>query len=284
MKICISSDSVCDLSSEQITENKINIIPLTINLGDNAYLDTLEIKPTDIFSYVEKNKVLPKTSAVNEFQYDEAFEKLLKEYDAIIHFTISSDMSSCYANACKSAKKFKNVAVIDSRNLSTGVGLLVMYACQLVKEGLELDEIVEKVTSRIPFVQASFVVERLDYLYKGGRCSALQLFGANLLRLRPSILVSDGKMGTHKKYRGKMKDVVHDYIKDTLAEYPDYDDTMCFITYSSATDEMLESAKNAVAQYGHFKNVYYTNAGCTVTSHCGEHTLGILFITNGKKV
>ena len=162
MKICISSDSVCDLSSEQITENKINIIPLTINLGDNAYLDTLEIKPTDIFSYVEKTKVLPKTSAVNEFQYDEVFEKLLKEYDAIIHFTISSDMSSCYANACKSAKKFKNVAVIDSRNLSTGVGLLVMYACQLVKEGLELDEIVEKVTSRIPFVQASFVVERLD--------------------------------------------------------------------------------------------------------------------------
>lgn len=284
MKICISSDSVCDLSPEQITENKINIIPLTINLGDNAYLDTLEIKPTDIFSYVEKNKVLPKTSAVNEFQYDEAFEKLLKEYDAIIHFTISSDMSSCYTNACNSAKKFKNVAVIDSRNLSTGVGLLVMYACQLVKEGLGLDEIVQKVTSRIPFVQASFVVERLDYLYKGGRCSALQLFGANLLRLRPSILVSDGKMGTHKKYRGKMKDVVHDYIKDTLAEYPDYDDTMCFITYSSATDEMLESSKDAVAQYGHFKNVYYTNAGCTVTSHCGEHTLGILFITNGKKV
>ena len=284
MKICISSDSVCDLSKEQIKENNINIVPLTILLGETTYLDGLELKPQEIFDYVEKNKQLPKTSAVNEFQYTECFEKLLKEYDAVIHFNISSEMSSCHQNAVASASKFKNVVVIDSRNLSTGVGLLVMYACKLRDEGLGLDEIVEKVKEKIPYVQASFVVERLDYLYKGGRCSALQLFGANLLRLRPSILVSNGKMGTHKKYRGKMKDVVYDYIKDTLNEYQDYDDTMCFITYSSASEEMLESAKNAVAEYGHFKNVYYTTAGCTITSHCGEHTLGILFITNGKKV
>lgn len=282
MKIAITCDSVCDLSQEQIKENNITILPLEINLGDNSYLDGINITPQMIFDYVAKNKQLPKTSAVNEYQYTEFFENKLKECDGIVHFTISSLMSSCYNNAVNASKKFKNVCVINSKNLSTGVGLLVLYACKLRDSGEELANIVKKVEERTPYVQASFVVERLDYLYKGGRCSALQLLGANLLKIRPSILVIDGKMDVHKKYRGKMKDVIAEYVKDTLKEFNNYDDSVCFITYSSATDEMIESARKTLTENANFKTVYITTAGATITSHCGENTLGILFFNDGK--
>lgn len=282
MKIAITSDSVCDLSQEQIIQNNIKIMPLIINLGDNSYSDGIDINSQMIFDYFAKTKQLPKTSAINEFQYDEFFEESLKSYDGIVHFTISSKISSCYDSAIKSAKKHKNVFVIDSQNLSTGVGLLVLYACVLRDKGEKIENIVSKIEERKPFVQASFVVERLDYLYKGGRCSAIQLLGANLLKIRPSILVKNGKMDVHKKYRGKMKDVVVDYIKDTLKEFNNYDDSVCFITYSSATDEMLENAKKAVKELTTFKNVYITTAGATITSHCGENTLGILYFNDGN--
>lgn len=283
MKIAISSDSVLDLSQEQIKEHNIKVYPLTITLGDDTYSDGVDITPKMIFEYVTANKVLPKTSATNEFTYTEIFEELKKEYDAIIHFTISSEMSCCYQNAVNASKNFENVYVIDSKELSTGIGLEVLYACALRDKGISAEEIVEKVKARIPHVQASFVVDRLDYLHKGGRCSALAMFGANLLKLRPQIIVKEGKMGSYKKYRGKMKDVVYDYIKDTLAEFNNPDHTMCFITYSSATEDMLESAKKAVEEYGKFETVYYTTAGATVTSHCGENTLGILYFNDGTQ-
>lgn len=282
MKIAITSDSVCDLSKEQIKQNNIKILPLTINLGDDSFSDGVDITPAKIFEYVEKNKQLPKTSALNEFAYDEFFEEVLKEYDGIVHFTISSEISSCYNNCVRSATKHNNVYVIDSKNLSTGVGLLVMYACSLRDNNEKIENIVKKVTERIPCVQASFVVERLDYLHKGGRCSTIQLLGANILKIRPSILVKNGKMDMHKKYRGKMKDVVSEYVKDTLNEFNNYDDSLCFITYSSATPEMLESARKALQENAHFKNIVETTAGATVTSHCGENTLGILYFSNDK--
>ena len=283
MKIAITCDSVCDLSQELIKQNNISILPISIILGDETFSDGVNINSQKIFDYVAKNKQLPKTSAINEFQYAEFFKEHLDGVDALIHFTISSDMSSCFNNAKKAASTLKNVYVIDSRNLSTGVGLQVLYACMLRDKGEKPENIVKKVEARKQFVQASFVVERLDYLYKGGRCSALQLLGANLLKIRPSIIVKDGKMDVHKKYRGKMKDVVKDYIKDTLNEFNTYDKSICFITYSSATEDMVEAAKSTLKEFANFENVYITTAGATVTSHCGENTLGILYYNNGEK-
>ncbi len=280
MKIAITCDSVCDLSQELIKQNNISILPISIILGDETFSDGVNINSQKIFDYVAKNKQLPKTSAINEFQYAEFFKEHLDGVDALIHFTISSDMSSCFNNAKKAASTLKNVYVIDSRNLSTGVGLQVLYACKLRDKGEKPENIVKKVEARKQFVQASFVVERLDYLYKGGRCSALQLLGANLLKIRPSIIVKDGKMDVHKKYRGKMKDVVKDYIKDTLNEFNTYDKSICFITYSSATEDMVEAAKSTLKEFANFENVYITTAGATVTSHCGENTLGILYFNN----
>ena len=283
MKIAITCDSVCDLTKEQLQENNIKILPLTINLGDDSYQDGVDITPEKIFEYVSNTKQLPKTSANNEFQYTEFFEEVLKEYDGVVHFTIGSDISACYNNAAKAQAHFENVRVIDSKNLSTGIGLLVMYACKLRDEGKTLDEIVTKVTARVPHVQASFVVERLDYLHKGGRCSAVALLGANILKIRPSIMVTNGKMGVHKKYRGKMESVVSEYVKDTLTEFKNYDNTMCFLTYTSATPEMIEAAKKAISENAAFKAVYETTAGATVTSHCGEHTLGILYFNDSEQ-
>lgn len=280
MKIAITCDSVCDISQELIKQNNISILPISIILGDETFSDGVNINSQKIFDYVAKNKQLPKTSAINEFQYAEFFKEHLDGVDALIHFTISSDMSSCFNNAKKAASTLKNVYVIDSRNLSTGVGLQVLYACMLRDKGEKPENIVKKVEARKQFVQASFVVERLDYLYKGGRCSALQLLGANLLKIRPSIIVKDGKMDVHKKYRGKMKDVVKDYIKDTLNEFNTYDKSICFITYSSATEDMVEAAKSTLKEFANFENVYITTAGATVTSHCGENTLGILYFNN----
>ncbi len=283
MKIAISCDSVCDLAKEQLEENNITILPLTINLGDDSYQDGVNITPEKIFEYVSNTKQLPKTSANNEFQYTEFFEELLKENDAVIHFTIGSDISACYNNASKAAKQFETVRVIDSKNLSTGIGLLVMYACKLRDDSKGLDEIVQKVAARVPHVQASFVVERLDYLHKGGRCSAVALLGANILKIRPSIMVENGKMGVHKKYRGKMESVIAEYVKDTLTEFKNYDNTMCFLTYTSATPEMIAAAKKAISENAAFKAIYETTAGATVTSHCGEHTLGILYFNDSEQ-
>ena len=283
MKIAITCDSVCDLSKEQLLENNIKILPLTINLGDDSYQDGININPDKIFEYVATTKQLPKTSANNEFQYTEFFEELLKENDAVIHFTLGSDISACYNNAAKASKNFENVKVIDSKNLSTGVGLLVLYACKLRDDGKSFEEIVQKVTARVPHVQASFVVERLDYLHKGGRCSAVALLGANILKIRPSIMVENGKMGVHKKYRGKMESVIAEYVKDTLTEFKNYDNTMCFLTYTSATPEMIAAAKKAISENAAFKAVYETTAGSTVTSHCGEHTLGILYFNDSEQ-
>ena len=282
MKIAITCDSVCDLSQEQLEQNNVRILPLTISLADDSYQDGVDITPQKIFDFVSKTKQLPKTSANNEFQYTEFFEEVLKEYDGVIHFTIGSDISACYNNAAKAQNNFENVRVIDSKNLSTGIGLLVLYACKLRDEGKSLDEIADKVKARVPHVQASFVVERLDYLHKGGRCSAVALLGANILKIRPSIMVKDGKMGVHKKYRGKMEAVIADYVKDTLTEFKNYDNSICFITYTSATPEMIEAARKAIGENAAFKTIVETTAGATVTSHCGEHTLGILYFNDGK--
>ena len=199
MKIAISAESTLDLSKELIKQYDVHIIPFTVLLGEDAYLDG-DINAQDIFDYVDKNKILPRTSAVNEFQYREYFKGLLDEgYEAVIHISLSSEISTSCSQAINAAKKFDNVYIIDSRSLSTGIALEVIYASKLAKKGLKPQEIVEKVNARIPYVQASFVIQTLEYLHKGGRCSGLLRFGAAILRIKPQIIVSDGKMAPAKK-------------------------------------------------------------------------------------
>lgn len=281
MKIAITADTTIDLTQELLEKYDIKTVPVSILVGDTEYLDG-QITVEEIFDYVDKSGVLPKTSAINEVCFSEFFEEVLKEYDAIIHFDISSQVSTMYNNAVSASKNFGGkVKVIDSKVLSSAIGLLAIYARELTQTESDVDVIVEKVTSRIDKVQASFVIERLDYLYKGGRCSSLALLGANLLKIRPSILLEDGKMGSHNKYKGKMPVVVKKYCEETFKEFNHPDKTRVFITYTTATEEMVAAAQEVVAEYG-FNEVLITRAGCTVASHCGGNTLGILYINDGE--
>jgi len=281
MKIAITAESTIDLSQELLEKYSIKTIPFMVILGEQEYKDG-EINSSDIFKFVEKNKVLPKTSAINKESYEEFFKEQLKYNDAVVHISLSSQISSACQNAKNTANEMENVFVVDSQSLSTGIALLAIYAKNLVDAGLTAEEIYKKVCSRVQSVQASFVIERLDYLYKGGRCSALAYFGANLMKIRPQILVKDGKMGSYRKYRGAMEKVVENYCKDTLQEFDHPDLDVAFVTYTTATEEMVNIAKKALIAKG-FKTIYETKAGGTIASHCGEHTLGILYINDGQK-
>lgn len=279
MKIVISTESTCDLGADLLQQYNIHLIPYSIILGDQLVEDTQDV-PNTIFKYVAETKKLPKTSAINETQYKEYFVNLLKSYDAVIHLTLSSGLTSSVAHCKAAAEKLKNVYVIDSLSLSSGLGLLVLYAAELALTNITAQEIVNKVNQRIPYLQASFVVDKLDYLYKGGRCNALALFGANLLKIHPQIVVKNGTMKPAKKYRGKMERVVADYCADTLAEFNTPDTTRAFITYTTATPQMIDAATRCLQNAG-FKQIYTTTAGGTITSHCGENVLGILYINDG---
>ena len=280
MKIAISAESTLDLSKELIKQYDVHVIPFTVLLGENAYLDG-EISSQDIFDYVDKNKILPRTSAINEFQYREYFKSLLDEgYEAVIHICLSSKISTSCSQAILAASKMDNVYVIDSKSLSTGIALEVIYASKLASKGLKPQEIVEKVNARIPYVQASFVIHTLEYLHKGGRCSGLARIGAALFRIKPQIIVSDGKMAPAKKYIGRKSQVVAAYCRDTLEQFANPDLSIAFVTHTLATPEMVSVAIEALRKRG-FKTIYETKAGATITSHCGPMTIGILFINDG---
>lgn len=280
MKIVISTESTCDLSKELIEQYHVQLIPYTINLGPKSFHDG-ELTTEEIFESVKETGVLPKTAAINEFEYLEYFKKLREEYDAIVHVSLSSGITASTGNALKAAAQLKNVYVVDSLALSSGIGLLVRYAAILAQEGLDAKTIYKKLEERKKHLQVSFVIERLDYLYKGGRCNSLQYFGANLFKLRPRIIMKDGKMRSDDKYRGPMGRVVEKYCQRVLEDYPTPDLDCVFITYTTATEEMVASARAACENAG-FKNIFETHAGGTIASHCGEHTLGILYFNDGK--
>lgn len=276
MKIAITAESTIDLPKNLLEKYDIKTLPFTVILGNNEYKDG-EITSADIFKFVEENNILPKTSAINEIQYTEFFESVLKDYDAVVHFCLSSQISSACNNAKLASGNLKNVYVVDSRSLSTGIALLAIYGRELAECGKTAEEIFELCNYRTKDVQASFVVKKLDYLHKGGRCSSIALLGANLLSIRPEIILKDGKMISAKKYLGKMEKVIEKYCKDVLADNPNPDKKYAFVTYTTATEEMSTIAKNALKEAG-FETIYETKAGATITSHCGENTLGILFL------
>ena len=278
MRIKISSDSTCDLSPAQVAAHDIAILPLTVTMDDKNYLDGVDIKHTDIYENVAKTGKLPTTSANNVGQYMDAFEGFLKEYDAVIHFNISSGFSSCYQNACLAAEEFENVYVVNSLNLSTGQGLLVLKAAELAESGMAPQQIVDEINETALRVDASFILDTLEYLKKGGRCSAVAVLGANLLKLKPCIEVKDGKMGVGKKYRGAFEKCLREYVTDRLADREDLDLNRIFITHSGVSKEWINIAEETIRELQPFKEICKTTAGCTVCSHCGPDTIGVLFI------
>lgn len=277
-KVIISSDSTSDLSAELKERYDVRILPLGVTLGTNVYRDGVDITPDDIYAHYDKTGELPKTTAANVGECIEHFKELTKDGDAVIHFTISSDMSSTYNNACIAASEFENVYVVDTKNLSTGGGLLVVAAAEMVKDGVDAKEIVENVEKLVPCVDVTFVIDSLEYLYKGGRCSALSMMGANLLKLKPCIEVKNGVMGVGKKYRGVFSKVVTEYVTERLQNADDIDRTRVFITHAGCDEELMQSVIKQIKDTGIFKEVFYTRAGCTVSSHCGANTMGVLFI------
>ncbi len=282
MKVAISAETTIDITEEIQKKFDLKITPFTIQLGDKMGLDG-EINTDEIIAYVNEKKVLPKTSAVNEYQYDEHFSTLLKEYDAVVHFSLSSELSLACSNAKRSAAKFSNVYVVDTLSLSTGIALLALYAKDLANQGVEPEKIFQMCEARKKYVQASFELKRLDYLYKGGRCSGLTYFGANLLKIRPQILVKNGSMVPGKKYRGNFNHVVRKYCEDVLIEFSNPDLSRVFITYTTADNQIIDMVKEILVDRG-FKEIYVTRAGGTITSHCGEDCLGILYINDGMEI
>ena len=248
----ITSDSTTDLSPELRERYNVAISPLGITLGDKVYTDGVDITPDDIYAHHAKTGELPKTAATN--------------------------VGSTYNNACIAAEELGNVYVIDTKNLSTGGGLLVVAAAEMLRNGLSAEEIVEKTKALVPCVDASFVIDSLEYLYKGGRCSALAMFGANLLKLKPCIQVKNGKMDVSKKYRGKYCDVLKQYITEKVSDHSDIILDRVFITHAGCDPKLVKEVTELAKSLAPFKEVFVTRAGCTVSSHCGANTLGILFI------
>ncbi|MBQ8236776.1 MAG: DegV family protein [Oscillospiraceae bacterium] len=277
MKIKILSDSTCDLSPALLAENDITLTPLTVVKDGEQFKDGVTITPADIFSHVSNGGELCSTSANSIGEYEDVFSQYT-DYDGVILVTIGSSFSSCYQNACVAASDYPNVRVIDSQNLSTGQGLVVLKACALAKTATDLDALADELRSYTTRVEASFLVDKLNYLVKGGRCSAAAALGANLLNLKPCIEVRDGKMTVVKKYRGNYAKCLANYVKERLSDREDLDRSTLFITQTVVSAECDSAVKAAVAQYGQFDKIYETKAGCTVSCHCGPGTLGILFV------
>lgn len=281
MKIAISAESTIDLPKELLEKYDIKVLPLFVRLGQDEFMDgTFDTQK--IFDYVKQTKELPKTSAQNIENYKDFFANILKEYDAIIHFSLSNKISSSYQNALNASKSFENVYVVDTLSLSTGIALLAISARKLAETtNLSVKEIYEETLKRRAKNQTSFVLVELEYLFKGGRCSSLAYFGSNLLKIKPQIVMTDGQMHSAKKFMGSNDGAYMKYVKATLEEFNTPDLDIAFITYTTCKDEIVEEVKQSLINRG-FKNVYVTHAGATITSYCGQGCLGILYLNDGK--
>lgn len=277
-KILITSDSTTDLSPALRERYGIQILPLQVGLGDRSFTDGVDITPDDIYANYEKTGTLPKTAAPNLGACTEFFETHLREGQEIVHFTISAEMSSSFSNARLAASELGHVEVVDTRNLSTGGGLLVIRAAEMAENGCSAQEIAEECRRLTAKADASFVVDKLEFLYKGGRCSALAMLGANVLQLKPCILVKDGKMEVGQKYRGRFERVLPKYLTDRLGDGSGMETGHVFITHAGCADAIVQACVEQVKALGVFDEIHVTRAGCTISSHCGRNTLGVLFL------
>lgn len=276
-KVIIASDSTTDLTPELIEKYNIKVLPLGVNLGDKLYTDGVDINPDMIYAHYEQTGELPKTSAINTVQAVEFFKEHTADGSAMVFFTISSEMSCTYANARLAAEEFENVYVVDTRSLSTGGGLLVLAAADMAKGGMGAEEIARECAKLTDKIVASFVVDDLTFLHKGGRCSALAAIGANLVHIKPCIGVSGGKMSVVKKYRGSFGAVLKKYTAELLEEGC-ADLSRVLVTHAGCDEELIEQCVRQVKDALPFEDVIVARAGCTISSHCGKNTLGILFM------
>ncbi len=278
MKIKIISDSTCDLSPQLIAENDITLTPLTVVKNDEQFKDGVTITPADIFAHVASGGDLCTTAANSIGEYADVFEKYDADYDGIFVITLGSGFSACYQNACLAAEDFPKVRVIDSQNLTTGQGLVVLKACELAKTAEDLDAMAAELRAYTEKIEASFIIDKLDYLVKGGRCSSAAALGANLLNLKPCIEVKGGKMSVGKKYRGNYAKCLINYTKERLEGRDDIDTSTLFFTRTVVDEDAYATAVETAHQCCSFEKFYETVAGCTISCHCGPGTLGIVFV------
>jgi len=279
--IKIVSDSTCDLSKELVERYDIQIVPLHIVLGEKEYLDSVEITPDEIYAWADANEDTPKTSAIGFEEAMDIVKQVKDTEDEMIVFTISGKMSTTanvFRMVIEELELENKVSVIDSANLSTGIGLMVLKAADMVKEGKSRAEICQEIEEVKKKVQASFVVDSLTYLHRGGRCSSVAALAGGVLKLHPKIVVADGAMTADKKYRGKMDKVILDYVKDIESALKEADGERVFITHSGCEQEIIDKVYAYLKDMNHFKEILITRAGGVVSSHCGYGTLGVLYI------
>lgn len=279
--IAITTDSTCDLPQYLIDENEITVIPLSILLGENEYSDGVDVTPNDIYDYVAQSGTLPKTAAVTPSKYQEVFEKLTSQGKKVVHIGFSSGLSSSYQNACVAASEFDDVYCVDSKNLCTAMGLLVLKACDYRDKGMDAKKIADKISKLVPKVSSSFVLDGLEYLHKGGRCSSVAKFGANVLGIKLSIVVNNetGKLEVGKKYRGKMEMVYKQYINDCLNEIKHIQpDRIVVANSGNVPEQAIAYAEGMITGQAKFDQLIMADAGCTISSHCGPKTLAIFYI------
>ena len=280
MSVKIIADSTCDLPEALLTQYDITILPLSIVKDGQFYRDRIEITPQDVFAHVDAGGALCSTAAVNVSEFTDCFAQYSSRYDAVICITLSAEMSSCYQNACLAAASFSNVYAVDSRNLSSAQGLIALDAARLAAEGYAGHEIVRMLNEETGKVQSSFLLDRLDYMRKGGRCSAVAALGANLMHLKPCIAVQEGKMGVVKKYRGSFERCMVQYTKELLAQHPDSRGDIVIVVHPAADRDAVEATIRTLKEDGRFRAVYEARTGCTVACHCGPNTIGVMFMTD----
>ncbi len=282
-KVILTADRTCDLTKELIERYDVHDVPLHINLGDNTYDDWETITPEEIYDHFYKTKELPRTAAMSVGEYTEFFNQFVSQGYDVLHISLGASLSVTHQSSMLAAADFDGkVQVVDSCNLSTGSGLIVIKAAEFLAQGMSAAEAKAEVEKLVHKSHASFVIDKLDFLQAGGRCSAIEAFGANLLGLKPCIEVSTqehGKMGVNKKYRGKFNKVCIDYLNDIITKYGEVDTARAFVTHAGCDEELVESVKNALVEKNIFDEVFVSRASCTISSHCGPNTLGVLFMT-----
>lgn len=278
--IVLCADSTCDLGAELIERYNVKISPMHVHLGEEMYADGVDITPDDIYAVYREKKMLPTTSATNMEEYKDFVNPFIEAGNDVLYISLGSGISTTYNNARLAAEETPGMYVINSGNLSTGMGLVVIAAAERIAAGLPIEQIVDEVTALTKKVEASFVLDTLEFLHKGGRCSTIAALGANMLKLKPCIEVNneDSKMTVGKKYRGALEKALAEYVADRLKDRTDIDTTRIFITHSGISQERIDLVKSCIEQYQQFDEILITRAGCTISAHCGPNTLGILFV------
>ena len=276
--IKITTDSTCDLPAQMLEQHDITVIPLGIVKAGRLYQDGINIRTADIAAHVDAGGDITTTNAVNIADYEDLFRRMTAKYDAVIHINIGVGFSSCHQNARLAAEEVPSVYVVDSGNLSAGHGMMVLAAAEAAEAGKSAGATLDLLEDMASRLEMSFVLDRLDYMKKGGRCSAVTALGANLLKLHPCIEVIDGKMSVTKKFRGSIEKVVADYVRERLAGRTDIDTSRAILVDTCEDDALAGVARKVIQEEGHFGQVLETKAGCTIFCHCGNNTLGIVFL------